>query len=425
MLAQRPWLAPAADGIKQRLAARPAGMRSSDGWRWRTLAGMIIVDSACGILYAFSLYSQELQHKAGLSQTEIDLTVTMQQIGGDVGIHLGMVYDCFGPVPTLLLGAAFGFPAWFALYRALGAATWSMSYGSLLCLSFLQGHAQLLGDVVAVASVLSAFPDHGGLAVGLAKTFLGLSGSLASQVYVCFFAPDVTSFLLFIACEWLAVCLIGAALARQPQRDHRGSAAATASAAGRWLLLAMMVAVCLVLVLTTASLVEALAKPPHAVTVAFGAVALTVFALLCAFVATRREPLLPPPQLSPHEPTLLHLQQAAQQPEPGCDADDAPVPAAAAPATPATAARAAAGAPAGALTDDLVKVIEDDSAAVSSAAIEPHLAGEAATGPAAAFDAMSGSDDTPLARSARDDRAALCASRGAPRSSGSRVKAAP
>jgi len=270
---------------------------SDHGWRWRTLAGSVIVTSACGLLYAFGLYSSELQRAANLTQAQLDLTVAMSQTGGNLGLHLGIMYDRVGPAPTLLFGAAFGFPSWLALFYALAASAWTLPLGGLLCLSFLQGHAQLLGDVVAVTSVMLAFPDHRGLAVGLAKTFLGLSGSLVAEVYTCFFAPDATAFLQFISYDWLAVCLLGALLVRRPPAGWTRPPT-PAGRAEEWLRAALALAVALVVLLTAASLIEDAVQPGKGTTIGLGAVAFGLFLMLCLLLVSRREE--PPLCAAPH-----------------------------------------------------------------------------------------------------------------------------
>merc|ERR1719265_2655959 len=93
----------------------PSWKAGHDGWRWRTLLGSLIVSSACGLYYAFALYSQDLKNKAGLTQEELDFAVAMAQVGGNVGVHLGVMYDYLGPQATLAAGAAIGTPAWIVL----------------------------------------------------------------------------------------------------------------------------------------------------------------------------------------------------------------------------------------------------------------------------------------------------------------------
>ena len=48
----------------------------------------------------------------------------------------------------------------------------------------------MAGDLAAVPTVGGNFPKHRGLAIGLAKSFVGLSGALATQYYAGIFKPQ-------------------------------------------------------------------------------------------------------------------------------------------------------------------------------------------------------------------------------------------
>jgi hypothetical protein len=43
------------------------------------------------------------------------------------------------------------------------------------------------------------FPNSRGFVVGILKSFLGMSASIYTTVYIAFFAPDAITFLLLLA----------------------------------------------------------------------------------------------------------------------------------------------------------------------------------------------------------------------------------
>ena len=55
-------------------------------------------------------------------------------------------------------------------------------YWPLPISGFFQGHSQIWTDVSVISTMVKVFPRHRGLAIGLAKSFVGLSGSIATQV---------------------------------------------------------------------------------------------------------------------------------------------------------------------------------------------------------------------------------------------------
>lgn len=60
-------------------------------------------------------------------------------------------------------------------------------------------HAGTWFDTSALVSSVRNFPNNRGLAVGVLKSFLGLSSSIYTSVYVVLFEPDAVRFLLMLA----------------------------------------------------------------------------------------------------------------------------------------------------------------------------------------------------------------------------------
>lgn len=54
-------------------------------------------------------------------------------------------------------------------------------------------------DTSALVTNVRNFPNHRGLAVGVLKSFLGLSSSIYTSIYVALFQPDAVRFLLMLA----------------------------------------------------------------------------------------------------------------------------------------------------------------------------------------------------------------------------------
>ena len=154
--------------------------------RWATLGAGLVVMSGCGLTLAFSLYSEPIKLRFGLTQERLDMIATMSNLGGNLGVHIGLFYDIFGPRATLGLAALVGCASWLALASAMSPALFpdaaAVPFPLLLVLAFAMGQAQFGGDTAVVATVVAAFPAHRGRAVGLVKAFVGLSSSMAASV---------------------------------------------------------------------------------------------------------------------------------------------------------------------------------------------------------------------------------------------------
>lgn len=185
--------------------------------RWWTLAAAIVVESMGGTAYAFALYSPCIRTRFELTQAQVDFLGTVANWGANFGVHVGALHTTIGPQWTLIFGFIVGVPANLLLWAMLSIfSSWSVPYWAIAFLSFLQGHSQLIVDVVSVSTIVPCFPEHRGRALGIAKSFVGLSGSMIACVYMGIFSPDVVSFTLYITCAFGACTLFGALFMRNP-----------------------------------------------------------------------------------------------------------------------------------------------------------------------------------------------------------------
>eukprot|EP00051_Salpingoeca_urceolata_P025219 m.449096 g.449096 ORF g.449096 m.449096 type:complete len:533 (-) comp20317_c0_seq1:22-1620(-) len=186
--------------------------------RWTVLAAALLVETVGGLFYMFGVFSDRLKAKSWpggsgpndtLTQSQLQFIGSSANLGGNFAIWAGFLYDFAGPTWTILSGGVLGCVGWLLMWAALRFDSLRMPYGVLNLVSFLQGQAQAIMDIGVIPTMLKHFPDHRGTAIGITKSFVGLSGALATQYYVGFFSPNITSFLLFLAIEIVVITGVG------------------------------------------------------------------------------------------------------------------------------------------------------------------------------------------------------------------------
>lgn len=209
-------------GVKALNAAPGGHGADADASRARVLASALVVETAVGLTFFFPLYSETLKRAYDLSNGSVQLLASMQNVGGSLGIHIGMLYDRLGPRSTILFGLFFGGLGWGGLWLTLAYGL-PVPFALLVALAFLQGHGQLFLNCASVPTVALHFPsEQYAVALGLVKSLIGLSGSLAAQVYTALYAPPeateadlstidsaIVSFLRLITLWFSAACVVG------------------------------------------------------------------------------------------------------------------------------------------------------------------------------------------------------------------------
>eukprot|EP01052_Picozoa_sp_SAG31_P038860 SAG31_NODE_5272_length_2639_cov_1.823228_1_plen_213_part_00 len=168
--------------------------------RWTVLAIALIVESIGGLFYMFGVYSQNLKEASWpgglgvggtLTQAQVSLIGAASNIGGNMSPQWGFFYDYFGARPTVIVGGTMGVVGWAGLWAALRYPALKVPFWALIALAAIQGNAQAITDLSSVPTTAQLFPRDRGSALGLVKSFVGLSGAMVTTIYVGVFRPNI------------------------------------------------------------------------------------------------------------------------------------------------------------------------------------------------------------------------------------------
>ena len=111
----------------------------------------------------------------------------------------GYLVSRFGTTVAFALGCSYACAGYAGLWLATEVLPGQLPLEALFLFCFLFGHGCGSIDTATMTELVSSFPDYKGYVVGCAKSYYGLATATVATIYKVAFAPQRTSFLLFLA----------------------------------------------------------------------------------------------------------------------------------------------------------------------------------------------------------------------------------
>ncbi|XP_027334868.1 protein NUCLEAR FUSION DEFECTIVE 4-like [Abrus precatorius] len=173
--------------------------------KWLSVVASIWIQCTSGSLYTFSIYSQTLKSTQHYDQSTLDVVSVSKDIGANVGVLSGLIYDFFarrttaGPWLVHFLGLVQCFLGYFLMWAAVAGLFPPLPVPLMCLFMFVAAHAQSYFNTSNVVTGVHNFPNYSGTIVGIMKGFLGLSGAILILVYRTIFNNKPTLYLLMLA----------------------------------------------------------------------------------------------------------------------------------------------------------------------------------------------------------------------------------
>ena len=186
--------------------------------RWWRIAGGLSMNLALGSLYAFSVFVEPLEAKFGWKRTETSMAFTIAIVAFAAAfVVAGRLQDRFGPFWVSVTGGLL-----VSLGFVMCAETQSLNW-LYLWFGLVVGLGNGFGYATPIPVMAKWFPDHRGLAVGLAVAGFGggsaIFGPLCSNYLIATHGLPATFRIL--GAIFLAMTMFGAFLLQNPLAGYR------------------------------------------------------------------------------------------------------------------------------------------------------------------------------------------------------------
>ena len=160
-------------------------LRASPLSLWRCYVACLFASAATGFAYSFSTYCDALGRRLHIGIDDLDTISSVAYSAGFLTFLAGLSKEKFGCRRVVFAGG-FVFTASLAVRYVVAAVlppeSWSVAAMSIL--TFVNGvFGSPMITAVAYTLTLRLYPNHGGLMVGIMKSWLGLFSGAASEIF--------------------------------------------------------------------------------------------------------------------------------------------------------------------------------------------------------------------------------------------------